>query len=111
MTGNAHPDRSGRSSPSLRCSRSIVRMNDVSWKRIASRFRTIAGLLEVEKTEVRPSHGAAIVAHRLPPIALAFSPDARFVAASGGGRIPGRVDVRVFDVETRALRASGVGHT
>lgn len=39
-----------------------------------------------------------------PVIALAFSSDGTTLAASGGGLIPGAVDIRVFDVPSRELR-------
>jgi WD40 repeat protein len=78
-------------------------MDDVAWKRLTAQFPEVPAKFRMEVVAERAPAGTPIVAHERPVIALAFSPDSRTVAVSGGGMIPGAATIRVFDVESRTL--------
>lgn len=85
-------------------------MDDLAWKRLTTHFPRVPRGMRIEHTTRPTPAGAPIDAHARPILACAFSPDSRSVAVSGGGMIPGAVDVRVLDVASRELRTICGGH-
>src|SRR5262249_42714641 len=79
-------------------------MDDLAWRRLCQRFPRVPSKFRVEQARERAEPGQPLQGGSRPVIALAFSPDATTLAASGGGLIPGAVDIRVFDVPSRELR-------
>lgn len=79
-------------------------VNTLEWKELCRRFPQAPANFRMEVVCETCPTGERIQAHRRPVLALAFSHDSRSIAVSGGGLIPGAVDIRVFDVVTRELR-------
>ena len=76
-------------------------MDDVGWKRLTALSPGVPAKFQMEVVVERASAGKPITALQRPVIALAFSPDSRTIAATGGGMIPGPAAISVFDVESR----------
>ncbi len=85
-------------------------MNEPAWNELCARFPREPAGFRMVASGVATLPGAPVLAHARPVLALAFSPDSRSVAVSGGGMIPGPVDVRVFDVRSRERRLACHGH-
>jgi WD40 repeat protein len=79
-------------------------MDDLAWRRLGQRFPQVPANFRIEQVRERAGRGQPLPGGNRPVIALAFSPDSTTLAASGGGLIPGAVDIRVFDVPSRELR-------
>jgi WD40 repeat protein len=79
-------------------------MDDLAWRRLCQRFPHVPRDFRIEQVRERAEPGQPLAGGHRPVIALAFSPDATTVAASGGGLLPGAVDIRIFDVASRELR-------
>ncbi len=84
-------------------------MNDADWKNLTQRFPRVPAALSMQ--EVRRAAPPEKVVHDRPVIALAFSPDGRSIALSGGGLLPGAADVRLLDIGTRTITRVARGHT
>ena len=76
-------------------------MDDVGWKRLTALFPGVPAQFRMEVVAERAPAGKPISTLQRPVIALAFSPDSRTIAATGGGMIPGPATISVFDVESR----------
>jgi WD40 repeat protein len=76
-------------------------MDDVGWKRLTALFPGVPAQFRMELVAERATAGKPISTLQRPVIALAFSPDSRTIAATGGGMIPGPATISVFDVESR----------
>ncbi len=70
-----------------------------SWEQLCKSFPQVPRGFEVTK----PGKGG-LGSYERPVIALDFSPDSRFVALSGGGRIPGPATIRVCDAKDGSTR-------
>jgi WD40 repeat protein len=79
-------------------------MDDLAWRRLCQRFPHVPHNFRIEEVRQRAQPGRPLAGGSRPVIALAFSSDGTTLAASGGGLIPGAVDIRVFDVPSRELR-------
>jgi WD40 repeat protein len=79
-------------------------MDDRPWDNMTARFPHVPSNFKIETVAQRSKPGTPIQGCDRPVIALTFSPDATSIAVSGGGLIPGAVDIRVFDVASRTLR-------
>lgn len=79
-------------------------MDDLRWGELTTRFRYVPRNLRMESVRQRAEPGKPLQSGDRPVIALAFSADSTSIAASGGGLIPGRAEVRVFDIASRELR-------
>jgi WD40 repeat protein len=86
-------------------------MDDAAWSSLIARFPMVPAGFRMDVVEERAPAGKPLVAHERPVIALAFSPDGRTIAASGGGMIPGPAAIRVFDVEARTRTHLCHAHT
>jgi WD40 repeat protein len=79
-------------------------MDDLGWRKLCARFPHVPANFRIERVQQRADPGRPLQSGGRPVIALAFSPDGTSIAASGGGLIPGAVDIRVFSVASRELR-------
>jgi WD40 repeat protein len=79
-------------------------VDDLRWQKLCKRFPYRPANFRIEHVLQRAEPGRPLQSGGRPVTALAFSPDAASIAASGGGLIPGAVDIRVFDVASRELR-------
>jgi WD40 repeat protein len=79
-------------------------MDDSSWRKLCTRFPRVPANFQIERVQQRAEPGRPLRGGSRPVIALAFSPDSASIVASGGGLIPGAVDLRVFSVASRELR-------
>jgi WD40 repeat protein len=80
------------------------RMDDLAWRKLCQRFPRVPRDFRIEQVREQAGPGQPLAGGHRPVIALAFSPDSTMLASSGGGLIPGAVDIRVFDVASRELR-------
>lgn len=79
-------------------------MDDLQWRELTARFPYVPRNFDMESVRQRAERGKPLQSGDRPVIALAFSADSASIAASGGGLIPGAVDIRVFDIASRELR-------
>jgi len=85
-------------------------MDGSVWDELGEKFPRVPADFRVDSVRRPALKGKPIRAHERPVIALAFGPDSKRIAVSGGGLIPGAVDIRVFDVQSRELRTICQGH-
>lgn len=78
-------------------------MDDFIWQKFSTQFPQVPADFCIERLQQRAIPGRPLHGGNRPVISLAFSPDATKLAASGGGLIPGPVDIRIFDVGSREL--------
>jgi WD40 repeat protein len=78
-------------------------MDPTAWNRLTDRFPRVPTLLRIEQRDDRAAPGAPIVTSGSPLLTLAFSADGRWLAAAGGGLLPGPAAVHIIDLERRAV--------